>query len=263
MYIQASERLGQLKTKYIGRHEGLRQALVPNIWSQMSSGTGLGRPRAARTLVRHFTCSGTEQAEVERVVERRVTPEELRAALEQAVQHAITSLRNAADGLGRSRRSPETNRLFCEAFGTAPSSVPSWRPLGKKWDRGDVVRARLLYAAKILGGGSIRYFCWNGREHCDPRCRPSDDHFACFGRYRICLGAGFWRAFRDRDPDTMASTLIHEALHIYFEGLVVHGERGGRYGNANCYERFVMTFSGLRVHPATDTHCRRFPERCE
>jgi hypothetical protein len=60
----------------------------------------------------------------------------------------------------------------------------------------------------------------------------------------------------------MASTLIHEALHIYFEGLVMHGERGGRYGNANCYERFVMTFNGLRVHPDTDAACSRFPERC-
>jgi hypothetical protein len=230
------------------------------MYLQTSEGLGQGlTPRQ----VRHFTCrDADERAEIGRIRGSPVTVGELRTALEQAVQHAVTSLRNAADGLRRSRRSTETNRLFCEAFGTAPSHVPTWRPPGEGWDRGDVVRARLLYAAKILDGGSIRYFCWNGREHCDPDCAPSGEHYACFGRLRICLGSGFWEAWRDGDLYSMASALIHEALHIYFEGLVGHGERGGRYGNANCYERFVMTFNGLRLHQNTDTACPRFPERC-
>jgi hypothetical protein len=228
----------------------------------------LGQPpdKPAGVKVKHFICEASggrnEKAEIERVVGRSVTIEELRMALGQAVQHAVASLKIAADGLQRSHRTAETNRLFCEAFGTAPTHIPKWRPPGKTWNRGDVVRARLLYAAKILGGGSIRYFCWNGRLHCDPNCLPSENHFACFGRYRICLGSGFWEAFRDKDLDTMASTLIHEALHIYFEGLVMHGERGGRHGNAVCYERFVMTFNKLRLHPSTNTECLSFPEKC-
>jgi hypothetical protein len=55
---------------------------------------------------------------------------------------------------------------------------------------------------------------------------------------------------------TMALTLLHEALHIYFGPLIEHGERGGGYGNASCYERFVTEIAGLRLHPATVSGCR-------
>lgn len=229
-----------------------------------SSLVGLGQ---ARTRVRHFTCSDADIASVGGVgvVGRAVTGNELRAALEDAVGSALAAIRAAADALRRSRRTQAVRDLFCEAFGVLPKSVPSWRPAGKTWDRGAVVRARFRYAAKLLDSGVIRYFCWGSAAHC-PECTDAPDtYFACssFGkRYVICLGAAFWRAFRDGDQATMASTLLHEALHIYFGTLIAHGGRGGRFDNANCYERFVVLFNGLLLHPATDTACARFTERC-
>ena len=60
-------------------------------------------------------------------------------------------------------------------------------------------------------------------------------------RYVICLGTAFWRSVAEpRRSHDDNLTLVHEALHIYFGSLIAHGEKG-RYGNANCYERFVMS----------------------
>ncbi|MGH8489140.1 MAG: hypothetical protein ACREXS_09835 [Gammaproteobacteria bacterium] len=228
-----------------------------------SSLLGLGR---ARTRVRHFTCSDADIASVsaESVVGRAVNGDELRAALEDAVGRALTAIRAAADALRRSRRTKAVRDLFCEVFGVLPEFVPSWRPAGKTWDRGDVVRARFQFVAKLLDGRFIRYFCWGSAAHCPECTGQPETYFACssFGkRYVICLGAGFWKAFRDGDQATMASTLLHEALHIYFGTLIAHG--GGRFDNANCYERFVVLFNGLFLHPATDAACARFTERCK
>lgn len=216
----------------------------------------------ARRRIRHFQCLPNELPDVRAVTRPDITVEEMRDALEHAAEQAVSLLRHAAEALRRGRRTPEIRAHFCECFGVMPEFVPSWRPPGQTWDRGGVVRTRLLRAAEILDGGFIRYFCWNGRTHCDPDCAPSTEHFACFGKYRVCLGQSFWEAVRDAHPTNPALTLLHEALHIYFEGLVVHGERGGSFGNAFCYERFVLRANGLDIPPGTDDRCQAFTDAC-
>jgi hypothetical protein len=119
------------------------------------------------------------------------------------------------------------------------------------------VAIRLNAVAKILGGGWIRYFCWGDPSHCSECTSKPPTYFACSSwgkRYVICLGQAFWRAWQGRDTATMASTLVHEALHIYFGRLIAHREKG-RYGNADCYERFVIRMNDQFLHAATASAC--------
>jgi hypothetical protein len=117
------------------------------------------------------------------------------------------------------------------------------------------VAIRLKSAARIVDGGFIRYFCWGSPAHC-PECTGSPaSYFACssfLGRYLICLGDGFWRAWAIGDLDTTATTLLHEALHIFFGRTV---SDVGSTGNANCYERYLIQFNRLFLHPATAASC--------
>ena len=195
-----------------------------------------------------------------------ILPGALRQAVETAAGNAVSWLWNAGAALRTSPRAARTRNLFCEAFGTTPEFVPAWRPANAKWiDRGDLVAIRLYDAAKILDGGWIHYFCWGDPRHCLECTRQPPTYFACSsfkGRYVICLGQAFWKAWQANDEATLASTLLHEALHIYFGTLIAHGETGGRYGNANCYERYVIRFNDRFLHPATDTSCARFPTPC-
>lgn len=215
-----------------------------------------------RRRVRTFTCGAADLVEVGRIVGRTVTRTELLAAVETAAGTAVLIAGRAAAALEASPRSATTRRLFCEAFGVNPEFVPPWRatlPGRVRWrDLGELVAIRLRSAARIVDGGFIRYFCWIRLSNC-PECPRSSRNpgsvFACSsfrGDYRICLGGGFWRAFRDGDRATMASTLLHEALHIYFGRTV---QDAGRTGNANCYERFAIRFNRLRLAGATNTSC--------
>jgi hypothetical protein len=129
---------------------------------------------------------------------------------------------------------------------------------------GDLVTIRLRRAAEILDGGWIRYYCWGSPKYCTECRRQPPTYFACSSwgkRYVICLGTGFWKAWRDRDEAKTASTLVHEALHIYFGSLIAHGEKG-RYGNANCYQRFVLLINDQFLHPVTAAACARHANPC-
>ncbi|MDZ7366253.1 MAG: peptidoglycan-binding protein [candidate division KSB1 bacterium] len=155
-----------------------------------------------------------------------------------------------------SPRSATTRERFFEAFATYPEFVPGWRPAGATWnDLGGLVAIRLRRAAEILEGGWIKYFCWGSQRHCSECTSSPSDYYACssyVGAYHICLGDPFWQAWRNGDVATMASTLLHEALHIYFSQTVAHE---GSTGNANCYERFVMQLNALYMHPDTAAGC--------
>lgn len=227
---------------------------------------GVGQaPAAAKKRVRYFTCTSQDRGNIEKALSMSILPNALREAVETAAGNAVSWLWNASSALQVSPRAARTSQLFCQAFGTTPGFVPSWRPANATWiDRGDLVAIRLQRAAAILDGGWIRYYCWGSPKYC-PECRRQPPtYFACssFGkRYVICLGTAFWRAWRDRDEATTASTLVHEALHIYFGALIAHGEKG-RYGNANCYERFVMLINGQFLHSATDAACARHATPC-
>lgn len=221
-------------------------------------GGGAG-PTPPRRRARLFTCSNTERASVVGFLGTPVTVQALRAAVEAAAGRAVVLASSSAAALEISPRTPSTRRLFCEAFGVFPEFVPPWRATLKgvvRWrDLGELVAIRLRRAARILDGGFIRYFCWGSQAHC-PEC-PGDPatYFACssfLGSYLICLGGLFWRAWQAGDTATTASTLLHEALHIFFSRTV---SDVGRSGNANCYERFVVRFNGLALHPATAANC--------
>jgi hypothetical protein len=206
--------------------------------------------------VRFFTCSNSEKAKIENFLSMSIPVEALRSAVDSAAGKAVSSALKAARALETVPRSSKTKRLFCRAFGVMPEFVPPWRPAKARWkDLGGLVAIRLRDAAKIVDGGWIKYFCWGSPAHC-PECSASPPtYFACSsfkGKYIICLGQGFWRAWQNRDNATMASTLIHESLHIYF-GRTVSDTRFS--GNANCYERFVVQFNGLFLHPATASNC--------
>ena len=229
-------------------------------------GLGLAHSLAeARHRVRYFTCTPHDQAEIEKGLKMSIFPGALRKAVETAAGNAVSWLWKAGAALRTSPRAARTRTLFCEAFGTTPEFVPSWRPANAKWlDRGDLVAIRLYAVAKILNGGWIRYYCWGSPRYC-PECkRQPPTYFACSSwgkRYVICLGEAFWKAWQARDDATLASTLIHEALHIYFGTLIAEGEKG-RYGNANCYERYVIRFNNQFLHSATDTACARSATPC-
>jgi hypothetical protein len=210
---------------------------------------GLGQAVAfPNKLVKHFHCTPPDLAEVEKHLKISVSDQDLKAAVENAARNAVSWAWNAASALQMSPWSNRTKNLFRDAFGTFPECVPRWRPATAGWvDRGDLVAIRLNSTAKILFGGSIRYFCWGSSAHC-PGCEADvATYFACISpsRYRICLGGRFWEAWRGRREHTLALTLLHEALHIYFTSIIGREhEKKGPYGNAFCYELFVGLFSG-------------------
>jgi hypothetical protein len=193
------------------------------------------------------------------VLGRDVTEEEVRTVIVTAARLAVKWLLKAAGALKRPRPATlagEPMRLrFREAFGTAPEFVPTWRPGGQKWDRGDVVRARLLCAARILSNGSIEYFAFGPRM-----CpfvfdwRPTTWALIQHNVYVMCLGERFWQAFRDGDSNSLAATLLHESLHIYFDTVRDTRDRGA-YGVAACYERFVLPTNDIPLPDYVKRNC--------
>lgn len=234
----------------------LPESLGEDEWGTIREFEGKSPATLASRRVRFFICSNAEKAQIENFLSMSIPVGALRSAVDDAAGRVVSAGLKAASALEKVPRSSKTKRLFCQAFGVVPEFVPPWRPARARWkDLGGLVAIRLRDAAKIVDGGWIKYFCWGSSTHC-PECSASPPtYFACSsfkGKYIICLGQGFWKAWQDRDTTTMASTLIHEALHIYF-GRTVSDTRFS--GNANCYERFVVQFNDLFLHPATASNC--------
>ncbi len=213
-----------------------------------------------RLTVRKLRCDAGDLGPIGAVVKRAVTAAEVRGAIGAGAELAVTWLVSAADALKRPRpkaAAGEPMRLnFRDAFGTAPEFVPSWRQGGAKWDRGDVVRKRLLCAAKIVAGGFIEYVCWGPRSCPYPYAwRPTTWAVVQAGRYRICLGEAFWRAWKDGNTNDLAATLLHECLHIYFPTVRDTRDRGA-FGFAACYERFVQLMNGIPLSDYVKETCR-------
>jgi hypothetical protein len=219
-----------------------------------------GRCTPVGKRVGNFTCSNAEIAAIRAFLKwPTVTAPTLRAAVEAAAGQAVSLATRAADALDRSRRTDKTRRIFCEAFGVTPEFVPPWRASLHgvvRWrDLGELVAIRLRDAAHILDGGCIHYFCWGTVDRCPESSTPPEAKYASssfLGRYIICLGGLFWQRWQSGDAATTASTLLHEALHIYFRTTVAHS---GRSGNANCYERFAVRLQDLPLHPDTAAGC--------
>jgi outer membrane protein OmpA-like peptidoglycan-associated protein len=221
-----------------------------------------GRCTTVGTRVGSFSCSDAERTQVEAIVQMSVPVATLKAAVESAAARAVSLATKAATALDQANRTAAVRSVFCEAFGVMPEFVPPWRATLRavvRWKNlGELVAIRLRDVAKILDGGCIRYFCWITTAHC-PDCPQSakdpGSRYACsdfHGRYLICLGGLFWKRWQEGDTVTTATTLLHEALHIYFRRTI---QEQGRTGNANCYERFVARLQNLFLHPDTAGNC--------
>jgi hypothetical protein len=98
---------------------------------------------AAQTL----RCDTEDLAAIAVAIGSVVTRTDAHDAIKAASQLAVKWLLTAAAALKRPRPkgvAGEPMRLkFREALGTNLEFVPTWRPRGETWDRGDIVRARL------------------------------------------------------------------------------------------------------------------------
>lgn len=228
---------------------------------ETSSGLGACAVPASVTLQR-LVCTTADRTAIGAALGlgRDATVAEVRTIITDAVRRAVVLIARAAAPLRRPRAggaAGEAMRLrFRDAFGTAPEFIPTWRPAGQTWDRGAVVRERLRCAAKIMSEGDIEFVCW-GPGSCPFEFAWDAGTWAVVlpGQYRICLGARFWRASREGDVDGLATTLLHECLHIYFDTIRHELERGP-YNTAACYERYVLLANRLPVPAAVSTPCR-------
>jgi hypothetical protein len=217
-------------------------------------------PKPPPPKVRQFTCSTGDLGTIRGLTKPSATSNDLKAAVEAAANTAVSWLWKAAGSLRISPRSAKTIKLFKEAFVKAPDWQPPWKPAKVSWvDFGDLIAVRLLAAAKILNGGHIKYFCYGDAKHC-PKCTGSPTgYISCssWGKtYTICLGDEFWKDWHSGNLDSLASNLIHEALHIYFGTTVAHS---GRSGNASCYQRFVSEINGRVLLDRLKTRCPPSP----
>jgi hypothetical protein len=194
-------------------------------------------------------------------VGRPVSAADVRNAVQAAATQGASDARAAARAL-RAPRSPQTVQTFTNVFNVPPTFVPDWRPAARvRWrDLGELVAIRLEAAAGILVGGHMRFFCWGSAAHC-PECPGAPTYRACSsyrGSYRICLGQEWWEWWRDGQRGFMASTLLHEALHIYFR-LEHHKATVGRpsVNNMYCYDTLVALLNGRAPKPDDRERCGR------
>jgi hypothetical protein len=220
-----------------------------------------------RMTVTHFECSEADRRAIRTISGRPVSEAELRRVIEAAAKDAVRWAERAAASLqprrgrrpGEPRFGREIYSPFREAFGTSPEFVPTWRPAGQRWDRGDIVRIRFSRAARILSGGSIRYRCWSA-----PQCRGCevfDPYWGCAraGRLNMCIGKTFWRDWRRGERVNLGATLLHEAMHIYYP-TIEDPERGKRYGDAECYVRYALRVSNVPLPSDTESLCPPYQE---
>ena len=234
MYLQSEQRLGST---------GLGLCVVPK-----------------KVTIRKLLCTDADLAAIgaEMGKGRALVIREVRTAIEDAVRRAVVLIERAESQLKRPRATGQAGdamrRRFRDAFGTAPEFIPTWRPAGQTWDVGGVVRERLRCAAKIMSEGDIEFVAW-GPLSC-PFGNWAGRPWAIVqaGRYRICLGQTFWEAAGRADSEGMATTLLHECLHIYF-ATIRHRLEKWAYNTATCYERYVLLCSGIPIPPDVDVPC--------
>lgn len=210
---------------------------------------------------RLFSCTAPELARVSHTVGRTVTAAEARRAVSDAMGLARREATAVATALRAHRRSSRTTRIFRSVFNVPPTFVPNWRPANATWrDIGDLVAIRIDNAARILVGGHMRVFCWGSAARCPECTSPPTSYVACSsyrGRYHICLGEQWWQWYRGGQRGFIASTMMHESLHIYFR-LEHHKATTGRpsVNNIFCYEALVALLMGRALKPGLRDRCR-------
>jgi hypothetical protein len=236
MYLQSERRLGST---------GLGLCVVPK-----------------EVTIRRLICTDADLEAIgaEMGKGRGLVIREVRTALEEAVRRAMVLIERAESQLKKPRATMQAGdamrERFRDAFGTTPEFIPAWRPAGQTWDVGGVVRERLRCASRIMSRGDIEFVAW-GPGSCpfafDWATRP----WAVVqgGRRRICLGQTFWNAAGRVDTEGMATTLLHECLHIYFHTMHHHGLERWAFNTPTCYERYVLLCSGIPIPADVDVPC--------
>ena len=207
-----------------------------------------------------FSCTNAERAQVQTVLGRVVTEAELRHAVGTAVAQAQRDARVASRALRVRPRSVRTSRIFRSIFNVPLTFVPAWRPGNASWlDLGELVALRIENGSRILGGGYMHFFCWGSAARCPECTEPPTSYRACSsyqGRHHICLGREWWEWYRNGHRGFMASTLLHEAMHIYFR-LEHHKATVGRpsVNNIYCYDTLIAIVSGRTPKPGDRDKC--------
>jgi hypothetical protein len=222
---------------------------------ELELGTHLAQP-----LTSGFSCTKAERVQVQAVLGHMVTAAELRRAVGTAVAQAQRDAMTASRALRARPRSVRTSRIFRSIFNVPPTFVPAWHPGNASWrDLGELVALRIENGSRILGGGYMHFFCWGSTARCPECAEPPASYRACSsyqGRHHICLGREWWQWYRDGHRGFMASTLLHEAMHIYFR-LEHHKATVGRpsVNNMYCYDTLVAIFSGRTPKPGDRDKC--------
>lgn len=215
---------------------------------------------------RLFTCSPADRAVIasRSVAGRALTNAQLANALNVSIRQATTEARAVARALRRPN--PATVTLFRSVFGVRPGDVPAWRTANSRWrNYGELAALRLERAASDLDSGHTRYFCLG----CRPTVRACTTPHAPIAadRHRLWIGREWWRWWRASQQGTpanrrrirgfMASTLLHEALHIHF--VLSHKTVPvGRPSLANpyCYDTLVARFHRRDPKQGDANRCR-------
>lgn len=230
---------------------------------QRLGATGLGLCVVPKGVaIRKLICTDADLEAIGREMGkgRGLVIREVRTAIEDAVRRARVLIERAESQLKFPRATGQAGdamrERFRDAFGTNPEFVPTWRPAGEKWDIGAVVRERLRCAARIMSEGHIEWVAW-GPLSCPFAVDWADEPWAAVlgGHLRICLGQEFWKAAGRADSSGMATTLLHECLHIFFD--TMHHERLERwaFNTTTCYERYVLLCSGIPIPEDVNDPC--------
>lgn len=215
---------------------------------------------AIKRRVNYLECSGGDLTNVQNQIGMSLTQEDLKFMLSVISEISVYWINQAIGKLRQSPRGLLTRMNFHEAFAAFPEWVPGWRPSDARWtDFGELIATRLESASRILSGGWIQFYCLGSPDHCPECTRNPPTYYACSsfrGAYKICLGNGFWTDFAAGNLHSLASNLLHEALHIYFGTTVSHS---GRSGNASCYQRFIAAANGIEQLPRIETRCPASP----
>lgn len=215
---------------------------------------------AIKRRVNYLECPSGDLTNVQNQIGMSLTQEDLKIMLSFISEISVYWINQAIGKLRQSPRGLFTRMNFHEAFAAFPEWVPDWRPSDARWtDFGELIATRLESASRILSGGWIQFYCLGSPDHCPEYTRNPPTYYACSsfrGAYKICLGNGFWNDFAAGNIHSLASNLLHEALHIYFGTTVSHS---GRSGNASCYQRFIAAANGIEQLPRIETRCPASP----
>jgi len=106
---------------------------------------------------------------------------------------------------------------------------------------------------KILDGGHVKYTCLD----VDTDCPSGTWASAIPGQYRIYLCRKWWRGGDGSETEAVkllnrASSLIHEASHIYYDTV---DDAGRGIWRADCLEQLVSDLSGEHIPAAFEEAC--------